>query len=517
MEKGRLLAACVVWLFIVGALAIGYKFFVAPEQAQKEKTADEERVRMAQTESERLLDNTSSDGRYKHNIRFGIDSFSGYSIMRSEGLIKNLANKRIKISFEDDGANYQQRLEKLKNGQIQMAVFTIDALIKASYILKENPATIVAMIDETRGADAMVAYKSAIPDLDALNSQDIEFVLTPDSPSETLTRVVMSHFNLDNLKKEPFIKKKDAEAVYNLYRSAKPIEKRAYLLWEPYVTKALENPNVHVVVDSSRFRGYIADVIVVSRDFLVKNKETVNDVLKAYFNSVYQYNSSMEALVVKDAKEGDFFLSQKAASRLVKGIWWKNSLENFDQFGLGNSKLQHIEDMISNITNVLLKSGAIAADPTNGKPSLLYYSQALSEIKDEGFRAGMKGETVKDDTLKLATLQGSEWNRLTPVGTLSVPKLVFARGTDRLSSISRAVLDELYDKLKTWPQYYLLVKGNASLRGDLQANQQLALSRAQTARQYLIEKGIVKHRIGAQGGKPSGSTSVSFVFGKKDY
>ncbi|MCM8531725.1 MAG: phosphate ABC transporter substrate-binding/OmpA family protein [Lentisphaeraceae bacterium] len=517
MSKGKLLVVCFVWLLIAGGLAIGYKLIIAPEKERQAQDAEQAREQEAIAQKEELLDSTSSEGRYKHVINFGIDSFSGYSVLRSEDLKKRLSNKRIKLSFKDDGADYQQRLEKLKSGQLQMAAFTIDALIKSSSVLDENPATIVTMIDETRGADAMVAYKSAIPNLDALNSQDVKFVLTPDSPSETLTRVVMSHFNLDNLGQDPFIEKKDAEDVYNVYRKAKSNDKTAYLLWEPYVTKALENPNMHVVVDSSRFRGYIVDVIVVSRDFLFKNSKVVNDVLKAYFHSVYQYRASMERLVVKDAKEGGFFLSEKAASRLVKGIWWKNSLENFDQFGLGGGKLQHIEDMISNITRVLLESGAISKDPTNGKSSLLYYNKALKEMMNEGFQAGMQQETIRDDSLQLSVLQNSEWERLSPVGTLSVPKLNFTRGTDRLSSHSLSVLDELYDKLKTWPQYYLVVRGNASRRGDLDANKKLAMSRAHTAREYLVGKGIKGHRIKAQGGEPSGASSVSFIFGQKDY
>ena len=153
----------------------------------------------------------------------------------------------------------------------------------------------------------------------------------------------------------------------------------------------------------------------------------------------------------------------------------------------------------------------------NGKASLLYYSKTLEELKSEGYQAGMQEEKLREDTLQLSILQNSEWDRLSPVGTLSVPQLSFARGTDRLSQHSIAILDDLYDKLRTWPQYYLMIRGNASLRGDLEANKQLALSRAKTARAYLISKGIKEHRINARGGKPSGSSSVSFIFGKKDY
>ncbi len=50
-----------------------------------------------------------------------------------------------------------------------MAAFTVDALIKTTAQSGESspPATIVALIDETRGADAMVAYKSAVKNVEA--------------------------------------------------------------------------------------------------------------------------------------------------------------------------------------------------------------------------------------------------------------------------------------------------------------------------------------------------------------
>ena len=93
----------------------------------------------------------------------------------------------------------------------------------------------------------------------------------------------------------------------------------------------------------------------------------------------------------------------------------------------------------------------------------------------------------------------------------------FGTGTSRLTSHSQLVLDQLADTLRNWPQYYVLVRGNASRQGDLEANQALAEARAQAAAAYLAAAGIDKNRVRAIGVEPSGETSVSFVLGQPPY
>lgn len=507
MSKGKIFVVSIIWLFVLSICAMSYKWWVAPHREQTRIEAEKEN-------KAKLLTETGADSRYDAEINFAADSFSGYAVLRSLEFQQELANKRIKVNLIDDGADYTGRLAKLKSGEVQMAAFTIDALIKTSAELGELPATIVSVIDETRGADAMVSYKSAMPNIEALNHKDTKFVLAMNSPSETLARVVMAHFNLTQLSKDPFIVVKDAEEVYKKYRTAKPEEKQVFVLWQPYVSKMLENPNTHVVVDSSRFRGYIVDVIVVNRNYLYANKDIVNNVIESYFRANYAYQEKIN-LVLKDSQDMGTPVTPKQAEALVNGIWWKNTQENYCQFGLEKGNLQHIEDMIINITKVLVKTGAIKEDPTGDRPNLLYHSNVLLSLKTAGFHPGV--EQVRDDVVVLAKLTDNQWDNLQPLGKLEVPPLVFARGTSILLDSSKGTLDELFKTLKTLPQYYLIIKGDASLVGDITINKALALERANAAKQYLIDKGIVSHRIKAIAVEPTGNTSVDFVLGQLPY
>ena len=511
MSKGKFLAVCCVWLVILGMGAVTWKIFIAPAVEQAEKQEKEE-------QRNQKLQMTGAKSRYDHHLTLALDSFSGYAVFRSEEFGNELSGKKIKLELMDDGADYSKRIRALESGQAQLALFTVDALIRSSAELGQLPGTIVALVDETRGADAMVAYEKAIPNIDALNDARTKFVLTPDSPSETLSRVVAAHFQLDKLEDDAFVEATDAEDVYRRYRTAKPDTHQVFVLWEPYVSKVLENPNTHVVVDSSRFRGYIVDVLVANRDFLLKNQDVVADVVQAYLRALHEHRDGMVELVIEDAKAQGTPLSQQQAENLVKGVWWKNTQENYAHLGLLQGKpLQHIEDMIGNLTEVLVGTGEIADDPTGGKPHLLYYDRILSGLQQESFHPGLEIEEIRDDKIQLPELSETQWGKLVPVGTMEVPPLVFARGTATLSQQSRMMLDELVQKLQTWPQYYVLVRGNASLRGDPKANKALALSRAKAAEEYLIQSGINQNRVRAVGGTPSGTTSVTFVLGQPPY
>ena len=505
----QILIACCIWSVIALAGVAVFRFIIFPHQ----KTVE---IKKQEEQHKQTIQQTSADSRYKTQINFSIDSFSGYSVFRSDEFQNELSQKKIKVNFIDDKADYTARLKALKNGESQLAVFTIDALVKASSELKDLPATIVAVVDETRGADAMLGFSSTFPNIDSINNPNVKFILTPNSPSETLARVVISHFGLNNLNKDSFVFAQDADDVYHRYRNAKPTDQQVYVLWEPYATKMIENPNVQVIVDSSRFRGYIVDVIVCNRDFLIKNESTVVDFVEAYFRAFHLHSQKMTTLVSADAQKSGTPLSEKQITRLTNGIWWKNTSENYAHFGLNNDRpLQHLEDMLQNVTNVLVSTGAIDGDPTQGKYNLLYYDKVLGRLKDNNFHPGV--ETIRKDNDDLPVLAEAEWKKLIPVGTLQVPTLVFARGTSRITESSEIVLNELIEKLKSWPQYYLLIKGNASTSGDIEANKALALQRAKAVEKYILEHGVSNTRVRAVSVEPSGETSVVFQLGYTPY
>lgn len=517
--KGCLIAA-VVWCVILGLLGVAYKFWVHPHLSKKLKEA------------------TGSTSRYKDELVLAADSFSGYCVLRSETFKQGLRDHGIKLNVQDDKADYAARLEALRSGKVQLAAFTIDSLITAGAKAGDFPASIVLVIDETQGADALVAYQQAVGSVQDLNDPAARIVLTPDSPSEFFARVVLAHFTLPRLPENWMVAADGAAGAFQQFRSAKPTEKKAFVLWEPYVARALQQPGAHVLLDSAKLKGYVVDVLVAQREFLRAKPEIVRAVLEAYARAAYRYNAEpdgMVKLVLEDARQtGAENLDHAQAKRIAEGIQWKNTLENYAHFGLASAAdqggLPTLEDMITNIMDVLLKTKAIASDPLDGKHTTLFYDRILAEMRAARFHPGqglnvMPGVAVTTETVRqekeLPALTPEQWTALRRVGELRIAPISFGRASASLSLDSERELQDLARRLKTFPRFYLRVIGHARAEGDPEANRLLAQSRAEAAANYLIGQGVSAQRLRTEtapsavaGGE---AQAVSFAVGQRAY
>jgi len=523
-EKGKkLLLVVLVYVVLITAAALSWKFIFAPRREKK------------------IIDETGSSSRYKHVVKLALDSFSGYSILRCPEFHKDLKAQGINMVISDDNADYRARIKALRDGDIQMAVFTVDSLIKSGAEIKEFPATIVLVIDESRGADAIIAYKQGVENLQDLDDPKARFVLTPSSPSEFLARVVVADLNLVNLPEKWWKDSEGAMAVRKEFRVADPKEKTAYVLWEPALSLALKEPDAHILLDSSQLKGFILDVLVAQRKYLLEHHDVVKAVVEAYLRTVYHYNhrtDGFQELVLEDSRlEGMQKLDKAQTEKLVQGIQWKNTLENYAHFGLlspGESRgLSHIEDSINKITQVLVTTQGLEQEPFSGDPGILFYNKIIKELQAEGFHPGKKLNILKDSAVgaldigkirvekNLPPLTDEQWMGLQEIGELRIQPILFARGTDRINIQSRRHLNKLSQRLKSWPRAYLRVIGHTRSEGDLAANRRLAYKRAFTVRDYLLSKGINENRIraeaAAEAGKGGSAQSVSFILGYVPY
>jgi len=517
-----ILVAVVIWCLIVLLAAASYKFVIQPYF------------------SGRLEDKTRSKSQYDYSVAVALDSFSGYSILRSPVLQDELKAKKIRLDFQDDGADYRGRIKALRSGKAQMAVFTIDSFLATGAELGEYPASIVLIIDETQGADGIVAYKEGLAKLQDLDHPEARFVLTPDSPSEFLARIVLAQFSLPSMPEKWAIEADGAEDVYKRFRAAKKTDKRAFVLWEPYVSAALAEDGAHVLLDSSQLRGYIVDVLVAGRKFLAEHPEQVADIVEAYLRTAYSYSSregGMTDLVMADAKTFGDRLQREQAEKLVKGIRWKNTIENYAHFGLESGQnaagIQHLEDIIPGIVEVLLQTGKLERDPVGDKASTLFYDKILRDLRAADFHPSRKlnlitGVDVPVPQLEAAAkvqelppLNDAQWQNLAAVGEMRIKPIAFARGTARLNVQSERELAGLAKRLQSLPGYYVRVVGHARAEGDPEANRRLAEERAQAAAQALLNQGLQKTRVRATATAPTeengAAQSVSFEVGRPPY
>ena len=132
-------------------------------------------MQFIKTEKQEELTNMSSDtARYDHTVTIYKDSFEGYRIGCSDHMESLLRRSRIRLNCVDDGADYGKRMKALKLGEANFAFLEVGA-----YTIEgekyDYPASIITVIDTSKGADAIVAKKDKFSSLEDLRN-------TPNTP-----------------------------------------------------------------------------------------------------------------------------------------------------------------------------------------------------------------------------------------------------------------------------------------------------------------------------------------------
>lgn len=501
MNRKRIILATIIWLFIAGIGSVITKLWIFPSQKKS------------------LIENTSSSTQYKYELHGSYDMFPGYAPLRSEMMERLLREQSIKIIWEDDKADYVSRSKKLLKNEIDITVFTLDAMISSSLEIGEWPpsGTVILVIDQTKGADGLVSWKKSIGTINDLNREDARFVATPKSPSEFISRIVVNQFNLPRLSSNFLIEATGSKDVLSQIKKY-PNKPYVFALWEPELSQALSIDGVQCLLDSSKMDGLIVDALVVSRHLIASNPELVKLIAEAYLRTIYFYSENgMIDLIAKETG------NKKESERIVNGIQWANTLDNFAYLGVITGTT-HIEDMIIRISNILTSTGSISKN-IKGSENQLYYNETLTQLKKENFHPSRKS-LLKDigdggvETVQaiedLPLLTDAEWEKLFIVGNLKVNELEFSRGSSKINIQSQRDLKDLADNLTSFPAYYIFVIGNTVSGGDREANLNLAQERANVVNEYLQVLGISQNRLHTKA-VIGNSSSVNFVFGGKTY
>jgi len=216
------------------------------------------------------LQKTSTDALYTQGtVRIAVDGWVGYFPLCSPQMISRMRRIGYLLECTDDNADYPQRFERLRADHYDFAVATVD-----SYLLNgrafDYPGPIVAVVDESKGGDALVAWQSELPNLESVKTRaNLLLAYTPGSPSHHLLKAVASHFDAPQLRAK-------AVAVYT-HGSAEAyqqfIDKKVQgaVLWEPEVSKALAHADVVKLLSTADTKGLIVDVLIAGRALVLKS------------------------------------------------------------------------------------------------------------------------------------------------------------------------------------------------------------------------------------------------------
>lgn len=461
---------------------------------------------------------TTSDAvQTKGRITIAMDSWIGYYPLCSRKMKDEMHRDGWLLECVDDQADYPGRMSALSDGTYEFAVATVD-----SYLLNGKahnyPGAIVAVLDESKGGDAIVARQDRVANLDDVRKgTDIRVAFTPESPSHFLLKATADHFDLPNLL--PVRQNLRLETEGSEKALAKLLGGGADVaaLWEPDVSRALREQGVVKLLGTEETERLIVDILLVNRKFMKRNSELVSLLLSNYFKVLKVYRDSPEVLLGEIIKQTG--LSEKTVKTMLDGVRWSSLIQNSEEwFGIGAPGMRPKEQLshtIYSTADILINSGDFTSSPIPDNDSYrLIYSSFLEELYTEGihgFTVGSNGsgrfkEKNTNGSSPFPVLSDGEWSRLREVGTLKLKPIIFRSGSAELDMLAQIQLDEAVQKLSHYPRFRIVIKGHTGTRGDAHQNLLLSQNRADSVAEYLNGKHALDsnrlHSLGYGSGAP---------------
>ncbi|HEY9647352.1 MAG TPA: phosphate ABC transporter substrate-binding/OmpA family protein [Chroococcidiopsis sp.] len=434
------------------------------------------------------------------------DTFSGYSTFRSQALQDALKETGVTLQYDNE-FDQAARAERLNNGEADLLVTTLD-----QFLQQQPKGKIVALIDRTVGADAVVLNTRQFPNLKSLlnlsqlvtqarsQGKSLGIAFAGDTPSEYLALVLDTKFEAFNLADFTVTRVADASEAYQKMQD--PANNLAIaILWEPFVTQARQQGQT-VVLSSKDAPGAIIDVIVASDRLMQSNPELLITFLEAYYRRIDANVSDSSQLQTQIATDGK--LSPTDAAAVIQGIDFFTAASAQTWFSDGT-----LGTRISSTAAVLTLAGRLNAIPSDPKalyaPQFIAKAAANTQTLIELVRADNPelGDRLagKERAVTSTALQASQVQAAPDIGNLQVQgKVDFATGSAQLTAQGQQTLTALAREIAEFnPQTVAIrVIGHTSRTGSAAFNQTLSQQRAQVVANYLRGRGI-RHTISPEG------------------
>jgi len=441
------------------------------------------------------------------SIVIGTDNWIGYFPLCSAELQRRMRRSGYLLRCEDDSADYAGRFRRLAAGELQLAVATVDSYLRNGAAV-DFPGTIIAVIDESKGGDAIVAWRDRAASLTELKQRpELKIAFTPDSPSEHLLRAIGAHFDIPAMSARGGPAQVEADGSPAALAKLLSRQADVAVLWEPDVSRALAAPDIVKLIGTEDTERLIVDILLVDRRYSQEQPEALATLLREYFQVLKLYRDEPRRLA-EDVVASTGIAADQVGSMLA-GVAWATLNENgalwlgVSQPGAGRGE-EGLVETIAAAVRIMLEQGQFARSPLpDGDPyritnrqflAQLYRSRVASARADAAAPAEAAGEGVL--ARRFAPLDDAGWQALKELGTLKLNPVAFQSGTEQLVYEGKIAIDRAVERLRHYPNFRIVIKGHTGLRGDPGANRTLSQERADAVARYLmVTYGIDENRI----------------------
>lgn len=254
-------------------------------------------------------------------LRIGLVTWIGYGplyVAQEKGYFKE---QNVQVDLQRIEGDVERRAA-IASGQLDGIALTLDAMI----VLRTHgiPLKTVMAIDASNGGDGIVAVKE-IKTVEELKGHQVAF--PTGLPSHFLLYTVLKKHGMQMADVKPVVM--DADQAGATFAAGK-ID--AAVTWEPWLSKATEVGNGHILASSREFPATIEDVLFMREDVIAKRPRDIEGLIRAWYKAVdFVEKNPAEAKAIMGKA---FSLPPEKVNLLMAGIRYEGSTGNRSAFGI---------------------------------------------------------------------------------------------------------------------------------------------------------------------------------------
>lgn len=438
-----------------------------------------------------------SDG---HPLKVSIVSFHGYapalvangqSLTTRPGSLYDKEGLNVEFVIQDDIPTLATIFEA---GTAQCAWRTSDFWAQEQPNLRNSghDARAVMIVDNTRGADAIIAKDPAIRSVEDLAGKKL--ALLQFTPSHGMSIDAIDNSALSARKKQSveyvYIAAEDGLAGVRAALESGSVDAAA--LWDPDLSLALRATKGHVVYSTKTASNLIFDVMVCDQRVLndPQGRDAVQKFVNGWMKGVDVAKANPDLAVDALVKTEEFFtlLAKDEGKPFVKGLFdnllWTGVADNARILGMSGGT-NHYERVYQRFDQIYRAAGALA-NPKSPviAPQDSFDTRFIRTLYDASTAAQTEAKQVETYTT------AAREEAVQAPATVTKPVIVnFNTGQAALTKRAEKIIDtDMVPFIENNGSAYFEISGNTDSTGNAAINNRLSQARADAVVEYLVRQ-----------------------------
>ncbi|MFZ2753743.1 MAG: phosphate ABC transporter substrate-binding/OmpA family protein [Lysobacteraceae bacterium] len=438
-----------------------------------------------------------SDG---HPLKVSIVSFHGYapalvangqSLTTRPGSLYDKEGLNVEFVIQDDIPTLATIFEA---GTAQCAWRTSDFWAQEQPNLRNSghDARAVMIVDNTRGADAIIARDPAIRSVEDLAGKKL--ALLQFTPSHGMSIDAIDNSALSARKKQSieyvYIAAEDGLAGVRAALESGSVDAAA--LWDPDLSLALRATRGHVVYSTKTASNLIFDVMVCDQRVLndPQGRDAVQKFVNGWMKGVDVAKANPDQAVDALVKTEEFFtlLAKDEGKPFVKSLFdnllWTGVADNARILGMSGGT-NHYERVYQRFDQIYRAAGALA-NPKSPviAPQDSFDTRFIRTLYDASTAAQAEAKQVETYTT------AAREEAVQAPATVTKPVIVnFNTGQAALTKRAEKIIDtDMVPFIENNGSAYFEISGNTDSTGNAAINNRLSQARADAVVEYLVRQ-----------------------------